>query len=148
MANLLNQKKLAAKVLDCGLGRVWMNPEASEQISGAITREDIRDLINEGVIKEKRVKGVSRGRARVLDAKRKYGHRKGHGSRKGAKGARTNSKEQWMKKIRAQRKYLKECRADGTIDKTVYCKFYRKAKGGEFRNVAHLKAQIDALNKE
>lgn len=147
MSNLLNQKKLAAKVFECGLDRVWMDPESSDEISSAITRDDIRELIEKRTIKLKPVKGNSRGRARILAAKRKYGHRKGPGSRKGSKGARTNSKEQWMKKIRAQRKLLKECRENGTLDKTVYCKFYRKAKGGEFRSVAHLQAHIDALKK-
>ena len=68
-------------------------------------------------------------------------------ARKGKKGARTPSKELWMKKIRALRKTLKAARADGTLDKTEYCRFYRKAKGGEFRNVAHLEAHINAAKK-
>jgi len=142
MANLKNQRRMASLVLDCGLDRVWLDPTKAEEISEAITREDIRGLIAEGVIKAKKVKGVSRGRARLVAEKRKYGHRKGPGSRKGKKGARTNSKGLWMKKIRALRRKLKEMRADESIDKKTYCRFYRKAKGGEFRNVAHLEAHL------
>ena len=142
MANLKNQRRMASLVLDCGLDRVWLDPTKAEEISEAITREDIRGLIAEGVIKAKKVKGVSRGRARLVAEKRKYGHRKGPGSRKGKKGARTNSKGLWMKKIRALRKKLKEMRANESIDKKTYCRFYRKAKGGEFRNVAHLEAHL------
>jgi large subunit ribosomal protein L19e len=144
MTDLSNQKRIASKVLDCGVHRVWMDPEASEDIAVAITREDIRGLIANGTIKAVRAKGVSRGRARVRDAKRKYGHRKGHGSRKGKKGARNPRKEQWIKKIRALRKRLKELRADGSLDKTVYCKLYRKAKGGEYRSLSHLDSHLES----
>lgn len=142
MADLKNQRRMASLILDCGYDRVWMDPTKMAEIAEAITREDIRGLIAEGTIKAKKVKGVSRGRARLVAEKRKYGHRKGPGSRKGKKGARTYSKGLWMKKIRALRRRLKEMRADETIDRKTYCRFYRKAKGGEFRNVAHLEAHI------
>jgi len=142
MADLANQRRLASKILGCGLDRVWLNPEASEDIASAITREDIRGLIEKGIIKAKPIKGVSRGRARALAAKRKYGHCKGHGSRKGKKGARTPKKEMWIKKIRALRRRLKELRAEGALDKSVYCRLYRKAKGGEYRSVAHLNSHL------
>lgn len=151
MSDLFNQRRLASKVFDCGLDRVWLNPEASEEIASAITREDIRGLIEKGTIKMKPAKGVSRGRARALDAKRKYGHCKGHGSRKGKKGARTPKKELWIKKIRALRRRLKELRAEGSIEKSVYCRLYRKAKGGEYRSVSHLNSHLGSeklLKKE
>jgi len=144
MSDLANQRRLASKVLECGLDRVWLDPDASEEIASAITREDIRGLIEKGTIKAKPVRGVSRGRARALAAKRKYGHCKGHGSRKGKKGARTPSKELWMKKIRALRKRLKELRADGALEKSVYCRLYRKAKGGEYRSVSHLNSHLES----
>ena len=115
-----------------------MDPEAAEDIATSVTREDIRDLILDGAIKQKQKKGVSRGRARTRDMKKAQGHRKGHVSRKGAKGARSPRKEQWMGKIRALRRRLRELREDGTLDATAYRRIYNKAKGGEFRNVAHL----------
>lgn len=144
MTDLTNQKRVASEVLGCGLHRVWLDPEAAEDIAVAITRADIRELIAAGSIKAEPVKGVSRGRAKERDAKRKYGHRKGHGSRKGKKGARTPSKEQWIKKIRALRKELKQMREDGSLDRSTYCKVYRKAKGGEYRSVAHLRAHLES----
>ncbi len=138
MTDLSNQKRMAAEILGVGIHRVWMDPEASEDIATAPTREDIRELINEGYIKRKQKKGISRGRARARDVKKAYGHRKGHGSRKGAKGARSPRKAQWMRKIRALRKRLMALRAEGALDATAYRKLYNKAKGGEFRNVGHL----------
>jgi len=151
MSDLFNQRRLASKVLECGLDRVWLNPEALEEITSAITREDIRGLIEKGTIKIKPVRGVSRGRARALAVKRNYGHCKGHGSRKGKKGARTPKKEQWIRKIRALSRRLKELRAEGMLDKSVYCRLYRKAKGGEYRSVSHLNSHLGSekmLKKE
>ncbi|EHQ36789.1 50S ribosomal protein L19e [Methanoplanus limicola] len=146
MSDLRNQKRIAASVLKCGVNRVKLDSERSDDISNAISREDIRGLIDEGAISAKPVKGVSRGRARALTAKRSYGHRKGHGRRKGAQGARTPSKREWIKKIRAIRRELRVMRDEGQIDAHLYRIMYRKASGGQFRNVAHMKAQLEHIS--
>lgn len=138
MTDLSNQRRMAAEILGVGIHRIWMDPEASEDIATAPTREDIRELIEEGHIKSKQKKGISRGRARARQVKKAYGHRKGHGSRKGAKGARSPRKANWVRKIRALRKRLRALKEEGTLDATAYRKLYNKAKGGEFKNVAHL----------
>ncbi|MCZ7392879.1 MAG: 50S ribosomal protein L19e [Candidatus Methanoperedens sp.] len=143
MTDLANQKRLAAEVMDIGVHRVWLDPEASKDIAGALTREDIRKLIEEGKVEKKEIQGISRGRARKFHEARAYGHRKGHGSRSGAKGARRPKKEMWMKRIRALRKRLKEMKGNNTIDKSTYRKLYRKAKGGEYRSRAHLDAHVE-----
>jgi len=144
MANLAKQKRIAAKVLKVGVGRVWVDPEAAEDVAEAITRGDIRDLIEEGVIKDKQKKGVSKGRARVRAIQKALGRRKGQGSRKGAKGARANKKRRWITKIRALRRRLKELRDEGYVNKTTYRRLYNKANGGDFRNIAHLNDYIKA----
>ena len=142
MANLAKQRRIAADVLKVGVDRVWIDPESTSDVEEAITRADIRDLIEEGVIKKKPKKGVSRGRARVRALKKSLGRRKGHGSRKGTQGARRSRKRQWIIRIRALRRRLKELRAEGIIDKTLYRKLYNKAKGGEIKSVARLEAMI------
>ena len=140
--NLSNQRRIAANVLKIGVNRIWLDPAEKEGIAEATTRSDIRGLIEAGAIKAKPKKGVSRARARQRDVKLKYGHRAGHGSRKGKKGARTPRKREWINKIRALRSHLKELRADGALPPNVYCKVYRKAKGGEYKSVAHLNAYL------
>jgi len=145
MTDLANQRRLAAEVMDIGVNRVWFDPDASKDIASALTREDIRKLIEEGKVDKRAIRGVSRGRARKVDETRAYGHRKGHGSRSGAKGARRPKKQQWMKKIRALRSQLRELRDNKTIDVATYRKLYAKAKGGEYRSRAHLKAHIEQL---
>ena len=64
MSDLKAQKRLAADELDVGKGRVWLNPEAQEEIEDAITREDVRELIEQGTIRAKDAKTNSRGQAR------------------------------------------------------------------------------------
>lgn len=142
--DLSNQRRIAANVLKIGVNRIWLDPEEKEGIADATTRNDIRDLLESGAIQAKPKKGVSRARARQRDEKRRYGHGTGHGSRKGRKGARTPRKREWITKIRALRSRLKELRADGTLPPNVYCNVYRKAKGGEYKSVAHMNAHLMA----
>ncbi|NLV25931.1 MAG: 50S ribosomal protein L19e [Methanomicrobiales archaeon] len=143
MSQISGQRRLAAAVLECGVNRVWFNPEKLSEIQQAISREDIRNLIQEGVIAAHQKRGNSRGRARAKMAKRSYGHCKGPGRRKGAAGSRTNSKDRWIQRIRAQRRVLRELRESGEIERSMYRSFYRRAAGGQFRTVSHMKAQIE-----
>jgi large subunit ribosomal protein L19e len=142
MTDLKAQKRMAADVLDVGKDRVWFDPDEQSEIAEAITREDIRDLVEEGTIRAKDAKGNSKGRARERAAKRAYGHRKGPGSRKGRSGGRKNSKDEWVSRIRAQRRRLKELRDDGPLTPTEYREAYNKASGGEFDDVARLEAYL------
>ncbi|WP_049985031.1 50S ribosomal protein L19e [Halobellus rufus] len=142
MTDLKAQKRMAADVLDVGKSRVWFDPDEQSEIAEAITREDIRDLVDQGLIRAKDAKGNSKGRARERAEKRAYGHRKGPGSRKGKSGGRKNSKEEWVSRIRAQRRRLKELRDDGPLDSTQYREVYNKASGGEFDDVARLEAYV------
>jgi len=146
MSDVASQKRIVASVLKCGVNRVWFDPARLSDIENAISREDLRGLIADGAIKARQKKGVSRGRARARIAQRSYGHRKGAGKRKGAAGARKPAKTAWVQKIRAIRKVLVELRTAGTIDRHMYRVLYRKAAGGQFRSVAHMKAQLEILS--
>lgn len=142
--NLSPQKRLAADVLGVGENRVWMDPDASGEISQAVTRQDVRDLVEEGHIRSKDEKGQSRGRARERDEKRKKRRGTGEGKRKGTSGARSPEKREWVNRVRAQRKFLKELREDGTLDPSTYRKFYRLSKGGTYPDVEHLKTALES----
>jgi large subunit ribosomal protein L19e len=145
MTDLKSQRRLAAKIIDCGENRVWMDPDSQGEIAEAITREDVRELVNQGVIREKRKKGVSRGRARERDEKRDYGHQKGPGTRKGKSGARSDPKDEWKSTIRALRKELRRMKDDDEIDASTYRDLYAKAKGGEFDSVRYLKNYVEDM---
>jgi large subunit ribosomal protein L19e len=134
---------MASEVLKVGKGRVWIDPEQEERVEEAITRQDIRNLVESGAIKKKKVKGTSKGRAKKIKSQKKKGRRKGHGSRKGTKTARKSRKKGWMEKIRAIRERLKEMRDDEEITKDQYWKLYDMAKGGFFRDRKHLENYVE-----
>jgi large subunit ribosomal protein L19e len=144
--NLTSQRKLAASVLDCGVNRVWIDPDRVDEVSMAITREEIRSLIKDRAIKALPENSQSRGRARVLAEKKKKGRRVGPGSKKGKKYAVVSKKTRWISRIRAQRKHLTNLKERRVITVSVYRSLYRKAKGGEFRSVAELDRYINDNN--
>ena len=76
------QKRLAADVLNCSSKRIWLDPNSLSEIKEAITKRDIKSLIEQGLIKKKRIKGVSRFRARKILVQKRKGKQKGQGSRK------------------------------------------------------------------
>ncbi len=145
---LSNQKRLAAEILSVQLGeevgqnRVWINDNYLEQVSSAVQKEDIRELIDMGYIQAKPVKGTSRVRANKNAQQRAKGRRKGVGRRKGSANARNPRKNRWMRTIRAQRRVLKDLRGEGVINPGQYRYYYRKAKGNSYRSIAHLKSNM------
>jgi large subunit ribosomal protein L19e len=139
---ITNQKRLAARILKCGVHRVWINPSYVDQIANSVQADDIREFIEEGWIKAKPIKGTSRVRARLRIAQKRKGRRKGHGTRAGTANARNPRKNRWMRTIRSQRRVLKAFRADGTIEPSQYRRYYLKAKGGSYRSIAHMRSQM------
>ncbi len=141
--NLSVQKRIAAEVLNCGVHRVWLNTERAEEISMAITREDIRKLVHRGLVKKKPENATSKVRARKRALQKKKGRRKGYGKRKGSANARLSRKVKWMQRIRSLRRELRKMRDTRHIERNVYRKLYRMAKGGAFRSVAHLETYVE-----
>ena len=140
--DLKMQKRMAADILDVGEARVWLDPDRSGEISTAITRNDIRQLINEDAIKAKKKESSSRGRARKRQDQKDKGRQSGPGSRKGSKGGRKSSKKEWMSKVRALRDKLRELRDEGKIDSSDYRNLYKRVKGGAFRSKSHLETYL------
>ncbi len=138
MPDLANQRRLAALLLNCGEGRVWIDPASQEELEDAVTRQDIRQAIKGGVIRRRAIRGTSRSRARGRAAELARGRHAGPGSRRGTPSSRLPRKERWIRRIRAQRDLLRELRAAKKIPAAVYRQFYRRAKGGMFRSRAHL----------
>lgn len=147
MADLRNQKRLAADIMKIGKSRVRIDPDRQEEVAGAVTRSDVRKLIDGKVIVSVQKQGVSRGRGRKLDAQKAKGRRVGPGSRKGAKYARLPRKQRWMALIRALRDELRGMRESGAIDRSIYREYYRRAKGGQFRSRAHMVSHMKTEGK-
>lgn len=143
MTDLKSQKRMAAEVMDVGKDRVWIDPDEQEKVAEAITRKDIRNLVEGGTIQKKDEKGTSKGRSREKKKQKKKGQRKGHGSRKGKEGARKSDKQKWMEKIRSIRSRLKEMKESGEITQEQYRELYDMSKGGFFRDTKHLENHVE-----
>ncbi|MEM1586264.1 MAG: 50S ribosomal protein L19e [Candidatus Bathyarchaeia archaeon] len=142
--SLRSQRRMAAEILGVGEERVWIDPERIEDVANAITREEIKRLIKEGVIKKIKDQGVSRARARIAHEKRKRGRRRGVGSRSGASGARVDHLKEWVERIRAIRRRLRELRGKRVITVRAYRQLYLKAKAGVFKSISDLHHYIEA----
>jgi large subunit ribosomal protein L19e len=139
--NLTTKKRMAADLLKVGKRRIKFDPESSEEIFDAITRESIRGLVSSGVIVVAPKTGVSRGRARRRMTKvTKRG--RGSGSKEGAKGARRGKKTLWITKVRSLRGRLKVLRDRGEISGVIFDDLYRRIKGGQIRSLKHLESVI------
>lgn len=136
------QRAMAARILKCGVNRVWISQDNLSDVSVALTRDDIKKLIADGFIRKKSIQGISRGRFREHLEQKRRGQRRGIGTRKGAKFSRVSKKHRWINKIRPQRRFLKALRDKELLQRNDYRKAYRQAKGGHFRSVAYLRSQL------
>ena len=141
--NINAQKRLAAEILKCGQNRVYIEPDFIDDVSMAITREDIRNLIKNKVISKRHKIGISRIRANLNLKKKQKGRGRGIGSRKGKKTARSPPKRNWINRIRPLRRELKKLRDTKKIEVSIYRTLYLKAKGGAFNSVATLYRYIE-----
>lgn len=138
--SLVSQRRLAAELLKVGTTRVWVDPEDTDRVSSAITREEIRKLIHEGSIRKIPETGISRGRKRIRKQELLLGRHKGPGSRK---GSAADSKTRWITRIRSIRRRLRTLRDKRFVTTQVYRKLTLMAKGGTFRSAAHLDEYIE-----
>jgi len=136
------QKRLASSVLGGGQTRLWINPERQEDVAEAITKEDVRSLINSKAIVKRPASVPSRGRAREVARKKQRGQRAGPGSRKGKAGARRDPEELWAHKVRKMRAYLRELRNKDQIDPKTYKELYAKVKGNAFPSLSSLQRYL------
>ncbi|MGC8601337.1 MAG: 50S ribosomal protein L19e [Thermoprotei archaeon] len=136
------QRRIAASLLGVGESRVWIDPEREDEVAEAITKEDVRNLIDNGVIRKRPQSTPSRGRARVLARKKSRGQRAGPGSRKGSANARRKLDDLWVNKVRKMRAYLRELRERNEIDSKTYRALYMRVKGNAFASLSSLKRYL------
>ncbi|NXW76822.1 RL19 protein, partial [Hirundo rustica] len=76
------QKRLASSVLRCGKKKVWLDPNETNEIANANSRQQIRKLIKDGLIIRKPVTVHSRARCRKNTLARRKGRHMGIGERR------------------------------------------------------------------
>lgn len=147
--NLRKQKELAARALGVSKKRIKFNtetPEARKTLKEVISRDGVKELLEDKSIVKVPKKGNSRTRANLIAAQKKKGRRSGHGNRRGTVKARFNDKDKWMIKIRAMRALLKGFKDEGRMDNKTYRDLYLKCKGNFFRNKRHVMLYIEQNN--
>jgi large subunit ribosomal protein L19e len=140
--SLKSQRRLAAEIMKVGEGRVWIDPERIDYVEAAITRDEIRKLIHEGVVKSLPERGISRYRARVLTEKRKKGLRRGPGGKSGSARSKISKKQAWINRIRPIRSRLRELKDSRAITASIYRKLYDMSGSGVFESKADLERYI------
>lgn len=142
-------KELAAKIMKVGIGKIYLDPKQTSKVKEAMTKDDIRGLIADRIIKKRQDNYQSKARAKKLKEKKQKGRKKGQGKRKGTKKTRVNKKETWMKKVRSQRKTLKELKKENpeAVKKLGYSNLYKKIKGGFFKGKKYLQDYIEGGQK-
>ena len=136
MANL--QKKMASQILKVGKNRVWLDPNHSEDLNAAITKNDVRKMILKGWVKALPEK--------IHRPREKKKRSRGQGSRKGARYSIVNRKRRWIIKVRPLRRMLKEMKTKKEIDNETFKKLYSLVKGGMFRSRSHLRLYMEQNN--
>jgi len=131
---LEGKKELAARTLNVGKARIKFNNSRISEIKEAITKQDIRDLVESGAIiiipilgrkkveRRQRKRGPGKIRMKIIDKKRKY-----------------------ITLTRKFRTFLSSLRKTGKIDEEDYKKIRREIKASIFRDINHFKERISQL---
>ncbi|ORD94187.1 RL192 [Enterospora canceri] len=146
MRKLASIKRMAMKVLNCGEGKLWMDPNELESIMAADSYDRVRELIADNVIIKRDDKVNSRANAEKRAEARKKGRHMGKGSRKGTKNARCSKKTIWIKTIRSIRETLKEMKENGELNSDEYHRYRQHAKGNMFK--LNKNTMIDQINRK
>jgi large subunit ribosomal protein L19e len=127
-------RRLAADIMRVGENKIKINPEGVKEAEGALTRSDVKGLIEKGIIR----KDPPQGRAST-----KRVGRTGHGRRRGTP---IDHKTAWMMKIRAQRNVYQMLIASGDLKQENRRAVYSKIKSGMLRSKRALLIYLKEAN--
>jgi len=135
--NLKKKKKLIARTLGIGVKRIKLDSEMSEEIKEAITRQDIKDLKKEKIIKIR--EKIGRRKKKKRKTKRRMGSRKKKVNRR---------KQDYVSLTRKLRNYAKKLKDRGEVSKEEYYDLRKKIRARTFRDFSRLREEIGKEKKK
>lgn len=132
--NLEKKRNLAARALGVGVNRIRFNKERLADVKEAITKQDIRDLVKNGALSIREVRG--RSAERTERPRRRAGSVRIHVDK---------SKRTYVLFIRKMRAYLAELRKQETINSKQFIVLRKELKGRHINSKTHLKERIAQL---
>jgi large subunit ribosomal protein L19e len=137
-------RRIGSQLLGVGESKVRIKSGEEKRATEALTRDDVRSLINDGIVFPALIRGVSKARARVRAAQRKKGRRRGLGKRKGSKYSKVSKKEGWMARVRVQRAFLAELFSEKRIERETKKHVYLMIKGGAFKGRGGIMSYLES----
>lgn len=134
--NLRNKKELAIRTLKIGKKRIIFIESRKEEIKEAITKQDIRDLVESGAIVIREIRG-----------KKKIGKKKKGKGPGNVKKKVNKRKQKYVVMTRKLRGYSKEIFSQGKITKDELKEIRKKIRNKMFKSKAHLKSYMEGLIK-
>ena len=128
---LENKKMLIARTLGVGKSRIILNTTRLNEIKEAITKQDIRDLLNDKAIKIREVKG------KLTKIKRKTRRRAGSIKKK----VKTRKRD-YIKLTRKLRNHIAVLKKNKKISQENFLKIRKQIRASEFRSIAHMKERL------
>tara|TARA_Y100000034_G_scaffold63843_2_gene77177 strand:- start:7628 stop:8047 length:420 start_codon:yes stop_codon:yes gene_type:complete len=134
---LENKKNLAARVLNVGKSRIVFNTSSLAQIKEAITKQDIKDLVQDKLIIIKPIKGT------LKKKKRKTRRRQGSIRKKPS-----TRKQDYVILTRKLRAHLLVLKSRSKISPENFNLLRKEIRAKSFRSLSHMKERISAINSE
>ena len=141
--NALKARKVAARLLKTGESKIWIDSAHAARVKEAITKEDVRTMIAEKIIRKRK----DEGKTNPIHSGKKKRKKTGPGKKRGTAKARSQERKKWIKGVRAQRKKLVELREKKVKFKVPYRKVYRMVKGGFFKGKKYVESFVAGEKK-
>ena len=134
--NLKSKKELSARALKVGKERIMFVHERRDEIKEAITKQDIKDLVADGAIKIKEIKGRK-------SKPKKHKKRTSGNIRKNV----NKRKKEYVIMTRKLRNYAGEMLKSGKISKDEVKELRKKIRNRYFKSKAHMREYMEGLRK-
>ena len=134
---LEHKKALIARTLKVGKSRIALNTSRLAELKEAITKQDIKDLKEQGVITIKEAKGHLKKQKRKT--RRRFGSIKGK-ARKG--------KKDYVIRTKKLRAYLSKLKRENRISRDDYYLLRKEIRSSNFRNLSHMKERLNEMKEK